>query len=241
MVKLFGLELKRASSDKILINEAVHLDKKAIFIAIPKTGSTSIRNQLRQEGKPIVGNPHLNIVQIRDLIYTYVLKNALGKNNQFPNKNVPSDSDLRQEAKDMFNTCFKFSAVRNPWARAVSLYHRREGVPRKNVQTFEEFCEHHFHASDTCRQPTLHKNQCDWHVDEKGNNLMDFVYKVEDLNTAIREIKKRTEGRVKLTYATENKNPNSPSLAYQSLYTDKSKKIIAQRFEKDIDLFKYTF
>lgn len=224
-----------------IINEAINFESQAIFIAIPKTGTTSVRTQMRQSGYPMIDNYHLNIVQIRDMIYPYLLKKNLGTNNHFPNVNVKSDEDIRKEAKEIFENFFKFSAVRNPWARAVSLYFRREGVKTKGNMTFEEFCENHFFASDTCHQPTLHRNQCDWLVSEDGKILMDYIYKVEEFEKAIDEVRELTNGRIILESVERNVNPSSKSRDYRSLFSDNTRNLIAKRFEKDIDLFKYTF
>ncbi|MCH2046605.1 MAG: sulfotransferase family protein [Saprospiraceae bacterium] len=232
---------KFQSPQPLIINEAVNFDKEVIFIAVPKTGTTSIRVQLRGVGEPIVPNPHLNILQIRDLFYIYFLKKYLGNNRDFPNNNVLSDLDIRQTADQTFRQFFKFAAVRNPWARAVSLYYRREGVQMSQEQSFEEFCTQHIYASDTCFHPTLHQNQLDWLCDEQENCIVDYVYKVEDFQQAIREIKAQTNGRVCLEMKEANKNPNSRSANYRDLYNDKTRKMIAKRFEKDIDYFKYTF
>ena len=224
-----------------ILNEAVNFDKQCIFIAVPKTGTTSIRSQLKQKGISLIGNPHLNIVQIRDALYVYFLKQALGKNESFPSESIPSDADIRSKAKEVFDSFFKFSAVRNPWARAVSLYSRREGVQTRDKISFEEFCKNHLHASDTCRHPTLHQNQLDWLCDENGQCIMNYVYRLEDFDEAIKKIAERTNGRVQLERKNANRNPNSKSRSYRDFYTEETRKLIAKRFEKDIDKFKYTF
>lgn len=228
-------------SGPLILNEAVNFDKQCIFIAVPKTGTTTVRSQLRQQGHALIGNPHLNIVQVRDSLYVYFLIRALGRNESFPSESIPADADLRAQAKEVFSAFFKFSAVRNPWARAVSLYSRREGVKTLDQISFEEFCEKHFYASDTCRHPTLHHNQLDWLCDENGQCIMDYIYKIEDFDNAISEIADRTNGRIKLANKSENVNPRSLSKKYRERYTEKTKKIIASRFEKDIDYFRYTF
>ena len=224
-----------------ILNEAVNFDKQCIFIAVPKTGTTSIRAQLKQKGIPLIRNPHLNIVQIRDALYVYFLKQALGKNESFPSESVPSDADLRSKAKEVFDSFFKFSAVRNPWARAVSLYSRCEGIKTRDKILFEEFCKNHLYASDTCRHPTSHQNQLDWLCDENGRCIMDYVYRLEDFDKSVNEIAERTNGRVQIERMHANRNPNSESRSYRDLYTEETRKLIAKRFEKDIDNFKYTF
>ena len=223
------------------LNEAINFKKRTIFIAIPKTGTTSVRTQLSQKGLTVIRNPHLNIVQVRDLLFIHVLKESLGKNTIFPNENHPTDSVLREKTNELFDDLFKFSAFRNPWARVVSLYFRREGINVREEMTFDEFCDKHLYASDTCHQPTLHKNQYDWLSDEKGKNLMDFIYKVEEFENAILEIEKLTNGRIKLRNVNRNNNPVSQSKKYRDLYNENTQKMIGKRFEKDIDIFKYTF
>jgi len=224
-----------------IVNEAVNFEKQCIFIAVPKSGTNSIRSQLKQPGIPLIGHPHLNIVQIRDALYIYFLRQALGRNANFPTGQVPTDEHIRSQAAHVFDNCFKFAAVRNPWARAVSLYFRRDGVQTRDKISFEEFCEQHIYASDTCHHPTLHQNQLDWLCDTDGTCIMDYVYKLEDFEVAIKEIAERTQGRVRLAKRMANRNPGSSSRSYREIYTQHTKALIAKRFQKDIDYFKYAF
>lgn len=140
-----------------------------------------------------------------------------------------------------FESFFKFSTVHNPWARAVSLYFRKEGKPPSEIMDFESFCDQHFYASDTCKHPTLHRNQYDWLCDESGKPLMDYVGKLESISEALEEIARRTNNRLGLKFQHENQNQRSQASSYRDLYNERTKKIIASRFEKDIDYFKYTF
>ena len=70
---------------------------------------------------------------------------------------------------------------------------------------------------------------------------MDYVYKLENFDEAIKEIEERTDGRIKIESRDANKNPKSRSQNYRELYTDITKKVIADRFQRDIDYFEYTF
>ncbi|MEL7401555.1 MAG: sulfotransferase family 2 domain-containing protein, partial [Pseudomonadota bacterium] len=89
-------------------------------------------------------------------MYTYLLKQSLGGNTEFPTNasEVLSDDEIRERATDIFKRYFKFASVRNPWARVVSLYKRREGVKVSDRMDFEVFCEGFKYASDTCSHPT---------------------------------------------------------------------------------------
>lgn len=225
-----------------MLNEAVNFEKECIFIAVPKTGSTSVRSQLRYRGGAcLIANPHLSIIQIRDSLYTCFLINSLGQNASFPSRDVPADAELRARAHETFERFFKFAAVRNPWARAVSLYSRREGVQLSDRMSFQEFCRDHFYASDTCRHPTLHRNQLDWLIDEQGASLMNYIYKLEEFARAVKDIAQMTDQRISLSASSENVNPKSLSSDYRDLYTPEARELIARRFERDIDFFGYCF
>ncbi len=239
--KITKKERSRRNSKIVILNESVNFEKRCIFIAIPKTGTTSVRSQLKQQGEPLISNPHLDIVQVRDSLYVFFLMKALGRNLIFPTESISKDIDIRTHASTLFDSYFKFASVRNPWARAVSLYFRKEGVEVSNEMSFEEFCDNHRFASDTCMHPTLHKNQYDWLCDETGTLIMDYVYKVESFDNAISEIEERTNGMVKLISKKARHNKQSLSYSYRDIYTSKTKTIIAKTFEKDIDYFKYSY
>jgi hypothetical protein len=224
-----------------IVNEAVHLEKNWIFIAIPKTGTTSIRTQLKQTGVPLIPNPHLNILQVRDAINFFFLTKNLAVNKTFPTEKVKTYSQIKDESKIFFSNAFKFASVRNPWERAVSLFYRKEGVRNQQSLSFDSFIENHFFASDTCVHPTLHKNQFDWISDENEKILLDYIFKLENFSKAVRDINERTNGLIRLQDTVANKNRSSRSSEYRDLYSDKTKKMIAQRFEKDIDSFQFTF
>ncbi|NNK80587.1 MAG: hypothetical protein HKO93_03730 [Flavobacteriales bacterium] len=229
-------------SEARILNEAINRNKRCIFIAIPKTGTSSVRVQLREEGKPLIPNAHLDIQQVRQVLHFEKLRTSLGRNRSFPSDSVVlSNKEILAEAEEEFRSLFKFSAVRNPWARAVSLYYRNEGVRLKDKMSFKEFCAKHRYASDTCLHPTLHKNQFDWLCDDQDQLLMDYVYKTEDFEKAIGDIEEMTQGRIILKNIRENKNPDSKSSNYREMYDDETRKIIQQHFEKDIDMFKFTF
>ena len=232
---------RRVRGQRVILNQAVHLDKGVIFVSIPKTGTTSVGDQLRQRGIPLVPQPHLSILQIRDSMYTMVLRDSLGHNRSFPNPDVPTDEALRARSAAMFSALFKFSAVRNPWARAMSLWSRREGVRTRTRLSFEQFVERHVNASDTCRHPSLHRNQLDWLCDENGKVIMDYVYKLEEFDDAVKEIEERTEGRLKLKPHRLNVSANSRADRYREFYSDRARALVAKRFERDIDYFRYCF
>ena len=154
---------------------------------------------------------------------------------------VKTYSQIRNESASFFSNAFKFASVRNPWERAVSLFFRKEGVRDQQNLSFDQFIENHLYASDTCVHPTLHKNQLDWICDDNGKILLDYIFKLENFSNAIKEIFERTNGLIRLENTVANKNESSKSSEYRNLYSEKTKKMIARRFEKDIDTFRFTF
>jgi len=225
------------------LNEAVNFTKQAIFIAVPKTGTTSIRDQMTDPGPSMIPHPHLTIRQVRDSLYPFLLSQALDQNRTFPTdlERVVSDEEIREEAAEIFRSFFKFASVRNPWARTVSLYKRREGVQSDAGMGFDTFCEQLKYSSDTCRFPTRLTNQLDWLVDENGELLVDYVLKLEDQENGVREINERTDGRLDLKSLRLNSNPESSADSYRDMYSSAARKQVAQTFRRDIEFFGYEF
>ena len=227
-------------SRKNLINESVNFSKKSIFVAIPKTGTTSVRRQLREFGSPVIRQPHLSIAQIKKIFYVYALKNNLSKNRQFPSKSILDEKEVSELADKLFYSFFKFAGVRNPFSRVVSLYNRREGNQHKNKMNFKQFCYKINYSSDTCLHPTLHKNQLDWLM--IGNKMvMDYIYKIENFSSAINQIYERTEGRLKIKNIYSNVNPKSFSNNYHDYYDVETKNLIYKKFQKDFEHFEYSY
>lgn len=228
----------------LLFNEAVNPDQKAIFVAIPKTGTTGIRTQMRNpEAEYMVPWPHLNIRQIRDGLRTHAWMQALNVNRSFPTETamVPSHDEIMARCDAFFASALKFSMVRNPWARVASIYARREGIPMSADMDFESFCLALRHASDTCRKPTRHDCQIDWLVDETGEIMVDHVMRLEELDAGLARIREMTDGRVNLQSREANVNRNSHSRSYRDRYSQRAREHVAAIFRRDIEAFGYAF
>lgn len=221
--------------------ESIDLDRKIMFIAIPKTGSSSMRSYTRGEGAYLVPQEHLNFRESRDALMAYLIRSKLGGNRAFPSHDVPSYDELLVLRNLYIEELVKFSVVRNPWARAVSLYFRSEGIKLSDRMSFGAFAERMSYASDTCVFPSRHQNQLDWLVDENGRIAVDFVLKLEELSRKTDELNDKLQGRCKIGHARLNVNPASKSESYRDIYSDASRRRIAALFEKDIDYFGYTF
>lgn len=243
-----SLRVKYQARDRVrnpvLFNEAVDVERRAIFVAVPKTGTTSIRTQMRKDGaRYMVPRPHLNIREIRDGLRTHAWMQGLALNGQFPTdpKAVRSYDELVQQAETLFADCFKFSMVRNPWARVASLYSRREGVKMSTDMDFETFCLGIRYASDTCRIPTRHDAQLDWVIDDSGQIAVDLVLRLEDMADGLQQVREMTDGRLDFESKKANVNAGSLSGSYRDRYSQAAREHIGKVFRRDIEAFGYSF
>jgi hypothetical protein len=177
---------------------------KCIFIEVPKTASTSIREIIGHPRKP-----HLNICQ------------------------VASEIDPGR-----FESYFKFGFVRNPWDRAVSLYERKEGFQLRHKMNFEAFIDWLRFASSTCIHPVPHRYQLDWFVNPHGDVLADFIGKFENLESDWQRIAQRLGIATPLPRQKIN---TDRARDYTTYYSEKSRRIVAERFAIDIEYFGYNF
>lgn len=197
-----------------------------IFIEVPKTGSTSIRQVIGQPPKP-----HLDIRQIR----AQLLREGNGEPVRDGWRGMLA---RRRQGARCFRTYFKFGFVRNPWDRTVSLYRRREGLRMSETMTFDEFVDWIQHSSDTCLHPRRHRNQLDWFTDRFGRIAVDFIGRFERLESDWRRICERLGIDAPLPSA--NHNP-SKSGHYSEYYTARTRDVIARKFRVDIEYFEYEF
>ncbi len=157
--------------------------------------------------------------------------------------------DILEIKKNMipqrFESYFKFSFVRNPWSRAVSIFKSRPYTERAwwghKCGNFEEFVDSYDMASKYCRFPSEKKNQLDWLCDESGNLLVDYVGRFEDFeNDAMTVFEKLGFKKENLIVPHENKLHGNRN-HYASLYTEKTIEKIYENFKKDIEYFGYKF
>jgi hypothetical protein len=154
-------------------------------------------------------NPHLNICQI-----------------------------LRTMDPVKFEEYFKFSFVRNPWDRVVSLYMRQEGLVVRKHMSFEQFVDWIQYSSATCLHPLPHVNQLDWLVDQHGNMMMDYVGRFERLNDDWEVI----SGKLNITNRLSHINKNNlKDKHYSEYYNERTKNVVADKFRRDIEYFGYEF
>lgn len=203
-----------------------------IFVHIPKTGGTTIRNMLQV--LPLTQNvsQHMSIQDYKKIKINY-------------------------------NKMFKFSVVRNPYDLTVSRFffykniwskkpiaHEKNKITKMNFSDFVKNTDVYLESHKDWTNPKTfaHKNYTKDEYDFNQFSLLsinnkiecDHVYKFENMKNNLKNICERfgiddTESNSNLHF---NKGKRDK---YQKYYDSETKKIIAKRFEKDIDHFKYIF
>ncbi|MEM6965922.1 MAG: sulfotransferase family 2 domain-containing protein [Bacteroidota bacterium] len=164
-------------------------------------------------------------------------------------------------SQEDFDEYFKFAFVRNPWDRTISFY---KYLGFQNFISFEKFIEDYFLTRiwNSYRFWFI-RPQADYVTDENGKLLVDFIGKFESINEDFQTILNRLNlPATKLPYINKSKKSfhkkyhtfkRNPELLlkvfskpdhhrhYRDYYTEKTKKLVAETYKKDIQLFNYTF
>jgi hypothetical protein len=218
-------------------------DLKVIFVHIPKTAGQSIerffleqcgltweqRSQflLRPNSDPQLGPKRLAHLTAAEYV---------------------SCGHLSQED---FADYYKFSFVRNPWDRLVSEYYFYNYHQK---YSFKEFVLHGFPGKAMEDDYRHIMPQYDFLYDSQGERIVDFVGRFENLKADFNvicdtlNIKRRN-----LPHVNESKQRKynrlldlllpfkSQKRKYSEYYDKETMEIVAERYKKDIETFKYMF
>ncbi len=146
---------------------------------------------------------------------------------------------------------FKFTFVRNPWDRAVSMFFFRQKRGWLTKKKFEDvFCEPLtfknwaikfplkicFSSTDLCNTDGSYL-QSWWMKDKTGKINMDYVGRFENLQEDFNIICAKI-GMKQKKLSHQNKTKHKPYVEY---YDDQTRKIVAQKCSQDIERFGYKF
>ena len=200
-------------------------EHRCIFVHIPKCGGTSIEDAIwpgpRSE-QDLWRGRYLNedgLNQSLHHLYARQIRDVVGAS--------------------VFSSYFKFAIVRNPWDRAVSQYvYVKLGWPRMSprqvwrLATFSNFLKTVKSVEDT-KWASQHL----YLYDDKGTLLVDHVGRFENLEDEFQTIATRIG-----LYGIELPHmKKSRRRLYQEYYTSKTRDMVAEIYQKDIELFGYSF
>ena len=199
----------------------ISLQKRFLFVHIPKTAGNSIQSALRDYSED-------QLVALRkeqDGIERFGLRNA--------NYNVKKHSALREYhdalGGEQFRNLYKFTCVRNPWDRMVSYYftptQSRENWDRKR---FRGIISKAVSIADYLR---LDRDEEDPFANV--DYIMRFENLVEDFRTVC--------GTLGISPATLPRYNRSNREHYSKYYDDELRELVRKRFTREIERFGYTF
>ena len=175
------------------------------------------------------------------------------------------------EAKNKYPDYYTFSFVRNPWSRIVSCYNSKiaDNVIGKRARilsfykglkggmAFDQFID--WLSSDEGQDDIADRHwisQYKFLCDPNGTLLCDFVGKYENLNedwdTVCKKIGIETlplqqrgfvsaEGETKNPQVKQRSDSKTRKTDYRTFFDERTKKIVAKRYAKDIEMFGYEY
>ena len=218
-LKIFKKKTRPIKSDMDGVDE----NHKFIFVHIPKNAGTSIGTMLN------IKTRHFPIT---------VYQNELGK----------------VEFEKYFSFCF----VRHPYERFISLYNyakMQESYYHSSVNPEKAIYGKHMDY-DLLKDASIHDcaillkegklihnppypiwfPQCTWILDNKQKVLVDYIGKVEDIHLHLRNIKKFIKKEFEtIPYLNQSQGIKNR----KDLLDEKTKKILAEYYSLDFELFNY--
>ncbi len=190
-----------------------------IFVRVPKNASTSIYSHLGEH----------NLIKKHEKMFIDALfKKKLYKNWLSPTHAKPDE--IYGIFGNLVKNYMSFAVVRNPFDRTVSLFNGQQS-------SFEHFCDtlKENHANNNKDFIAIHQ-QTEWF---DGAFRPNFILRFENLKNDFQEMLDLCQ--IKHITADIPHSNSSNRTDYKNYYNSKTKKIIEKIFEKDLDIFKYTY
>ena len=153
--------------------------------------------------------------------------------------------------QDRFDAYFKFSFVRNPWDRMISLY---KYLGRPEAQDFKEFLLGEFRKTLWRDMYWFVGPQYEFLVDAEGRQLVDFVGRFETLQDDFNTVCHRIGlSETPLPHVNKSTVPQTPSgtgsvsagtgskPSYTAFYDSETQEFVADLYREDIRRFGYQF
>jgi Sulfotransferase family len=199
----------------------ISLQKRFLFVHIPKTAGNSIQSVLRDYSED-------QLVALRkeqDGIERFGLRNAKYKTKKHSKLSEYYDA----LGDEQFRNLYKFTCVRNPWDRMVSYYF----TPTQNTETWnrKKFRETISKAVSVADYLRLHNGE------EDSFANVDYIMKFENLVDDFRAVCEA----INISPPTLPQYNRSSREHYSKYYDDELRDLVGARFAPEIERFGYTF
>jgi hypothetical protein len=180
-----------------------------------------------------------------DYIFIHINKNggtSIERAIRLPQRHLTVQEMKPEISEARWQKAFKFTIVRNPWGRIVSLFHYRLRNNQTGLEeaelTFEDWLKRTLVEQDPqyYDKPKMFLPQVDWLVDANGQIEMDFIGRFEQLSEDFDYIAKQLKTTAKLPHVNASKHRH-----YSTYYTDETAAIVRDWYAKDIAEFGYEF
>jgi hypothetical protein len=199
----------------------ISLQKRFLFVHIPKTAGNSIQSALRDYSED-------QLVALRkeqDGIERFGLRN--------PKYKIKKHSTLREYREalgdEQFRSLYKFTCMRNPWDRMISYYFTPTQSPENwDRKKFQRIISEAVSVADYLR---LDRDE----EDPFAN--VDYVMRFENLAEDFRAVC----GTLGISPATLPRYNRSNREHYSKYYDDELRELVRKRFAREIERFGYAF
>lgn len=181
--------------------------EKIIFIHAPRTSGTSIENQCLSGRQVPDGMKHFNAKMMKKVV-----------------------------GQQFWNESFKFSIVRNPWDRVISLYHMPyfgpgyRDIGALSGKTLESFITKYSPA------PWEHGVQCSDYLNEE----VDFIIRFENRQNDLAQLSKITDGLLTIDNKVHHRATKRKK-NYVDFYNQTTRKMVEEMYHEDMARFNYKF
>ncbi|WP_084709069.1 sulfotransferase family 2 domain-containing protein [Aequorivita vladivostokensis] len=207
---------------------------KCIFIHITKCAGSSVEHAFGV-------NVHKNTPTDYEHLFGWCPQNKLFLQHATPQQLL----DLGYISPEVWAAYYKFIIVRNPWSRAYSDYYWL--IENSKIYgSFEEYINGEGGFKEIMHKTTkrfrgdhLYPQIDYFFMHGKGINYDQIVY-FENLNTGLDLVTQQLV--LPRDFFTHRVNTSSKKLAHYSLfYNNKRKRLVEEKFKKDISFLKYQF
>lgn len=216
---------------------------KCIFIHIPKCAGTSIEKAFGhfEDYSGDKKQDHRSIRMIEPINAQFLASKENGmefiKRLWIQIKSPKNPRNRLSVSREEYEKYFKFTIVRNPWARAYSWYKNvmRDELHLKEMRISKEIKLYDF--IEAFKYTTVLRTQMFWIKNYKGDIPLDFIGSFENLANDFRNACKLMNVEpFNLPHEMKGTTNN-----YQDAYDSKTKDLVSKIYREEIEHFGYSF